>query len=374
MKKLLRLSALLLITGLLAACTLPRDMGLAGAFEDHNETFKGIVSRDFLGEMKVSARMTQSRVACTGQAATEKRWNDSKGHCMRSAGSLTLTCDDGRRIVSTWKSSGGCSNGVGLGADQFGNRLDIWFDNSHSLVDGQLAAFSARKIGQPELPPMTKASSTPSAGGGVSGSGTGFFITDAGHFITNHHVVKGAKRISVRTPDGKLRPARLLREDPDHDLAIGTIDTATYALPFGLSRNPRRGDELVVLGYPLLIQQGIEQKAVFGRINATSGYKDDVRYFQMDAPIQSGNSGGPVLNDLGEVIGVATASLVRGGAQLQQRVTDVHYAVKIPYVMSMVRAEGLENKIRQAGRGRKMPMGDIAERLKDGVVMILVEN
>ncbi|MEQ8707798.1 MAG: S1C family serine protease [Rhodospirillales bacterium] len=277
-------------------------------------------------------------------------------------------------MLATWAADN-CFSGYGRGADQNGNKLEMWYDASVGLVQGQVATLDARKAGFPSLPPVAKSGSAspPSGGGGSTGTGSGFFITDDGYFVTNHHVVERAVRISVRTPDGKWRPARLLREDASNDLAIGTIDSPSYALPLGLTRDLRRGDDLVVLGYPLPRAQGQEQKAVFGRINAVNGSGDDVRYFQMDAPIQHGNSGGPVINVFGEVIGVATKSLV-GAKGLNQPVTDVHYAVKPAYIMPMVRAEGVQDKVRLSGRGRQMSMVDIAERLKDGVILILVEK
>lgn len=368
-KKVILVCALMMVT--LGGCAASRSIG--GNFENYKETFLGTIHLEAgRGSGKVSGVISPGGTQCTGTMSRDRSNNFVDSKCDQDAGTVSLSCQDGRRLLATWAADD-CYSGYGRGADQNGNKLEIWYDQSVGLVQGQVATMDARKAGFPSLPPLAKSGSTLPPKGGGSGTGSGFFITDDGHFVTNHHVVKDAVRISVRTPDGKWRPARLLREDPSNDLAIGTIDSPSYSLPLGVARDIRRGDDLVVLGYPQPQSQGQEQKAVFGRINSVNGLGDDVRYFQMDAPIQSGNSGGPVINLFGEVIGVATLSLVRGVGG-RERITDVHYAAKPAYLMPLVRAEGIQSDVRLSGRGRKMSMADIAERLKDGVVLIFVEK
>jgi S1-C subfamily serine protease len=80
-------------------------------------------------------------------------------------------------------------------------------------------------------------------------------------------------------------------------------------LPVAEHFDLKRGDEVLTLGYPSPSLQGIQQKATFGKINASTGLGDDHRFVQVDVPIQPGNSGGPLLNNQGAVVGVTTLRL-----------------------------------------------------------------
>jgi S1-C subfamily serine protease len=128
--------------------------------------------------------------------------------------------------------------------------------------------------------------------------------------------------------------ASVVARDAANDLAILKTNINGRPLPLASARASMRGDEVLTLGYPLPGIEGENQRATFGRINATSGIMDDVRYLQIDIPIQPGNSGGPLINRRGEVIGVVSASLDddavfrRTGAVPQ----NVNYAVKADYI------------------------------------------
>ena len=105
--------------------------------------------------------------------------------------------------------------------------------------------------------------------------------------------------------------------------------------------NINKGQEIFTIGYPLVQIQGQEPKATFGRINSLSGIKDDIRFFQIDAPIQPGNSGGPLLDNSGNVIGVVTATLaqfvaLRESGSLPQ---NVNYAVKSDYFIPLLNSK-----------------------------------
>lgn len=94
----------------------------------------------------------------------------------------------------------------------------------------------------------------------------------------------------------------------------------------------------MTLGYPLVALQGQSQKASFGRVNSLSGIQDDIRFIQIDVPVQPGNSGGPLLDNEGNVVGVVTATLnqlvtLRESGTLPQ---NVNYAVKSDYVIPLL--------------------------------------
>ena len=136
---------------------------------------------------------------------------------------------------------------------------------------------------------------------------SGFYVTRSGHILTNAHAVDQCRDIWV-FPSGV---AELLAIDDESDLALLSIEAGGGTVPavFREGRGIRTGASIVVVGYPLqgLVSSG--PNITDGIVSATAGLADDRRMFQMTAPIQPGNSGGPVLDATGSVVGVATATL-----------------------------------------------------------------
>jgi S1-C subfamily serine protease len=139
------------------------------------------------------------------------------------------------------------------------------------------------------------------------GFGTGFLIDGKGYLITNAHVVRNANRIEVQNTLGSYH-ARLIQLDPQADLALLKIDDTTYrafnGLPYGISKaDGEVGEDLFTLGYP-------RPEIVYnkGYLSSATGFEEDTTAFQLTIAANPGNSGTPVFNNDGEVIGIVNSS------------------------------------------------------------------
>lgn len=147
------------------------------------------------------------------------------------------------------------------------------------------------------------------------GAGSGFIISPDGYVVTNNHVVEGAREIVVSLADNRQFPARLVGRDPPSDLAVLKIDERDLPyVSFARAATPQVGDWVVAVGNPY----GLGGTATAGIVSAQGreigeGY---VSFLQIDAPINSGNSGGPSFDLQGRVVGVNTAILSPTGGSV----------------------------------------------------------
>lgn len=169
----------------------------------------------------------------------------------------------------------------------------------------------------------------------VEWSGTGFALKN-GYIATNFHVIEGAKSIIIKGVSGdfnKSYKAFPIGVDRNNDLALLKIDDPAFCgfgnIPYSvLSATSEVGENIFVLGYPLISTMGDEIKLTTGIISSKTGFQGDVALYQISAPIQPGNSGGPLFNDDGNVIGIVSAK--------HKETENVGYAIKASYLKNLI--------------------------------------
>lgn len=222
----------------------------------------------------------------------------------------------------------------------------------------------------------------PDAAAMPKGNGTGFLITE-GYIVTSYHVVSDATTIKI-VMDGSLRGAKLIKADPANDLALlqvavrlGDIlsSTAPRSLPIVSSRDVKLGDSVITLGFPNIGLQGVEPKLTRGEINSLSGIQDDLRLFQMSVAVQPGNSGGPLVDMRGNVIGIVAARLndqvafETSGALPQ----NVNYAVKSSFILAFLDSvPELAGNMKEPHTEKERQFNDVVKEVQQATVMVIV--
>jgi serine protease Do len=157
--------------------------------------------------------------------------------------------------------------------------------------------------------------------------GTGFVIRADGWIATNLHVIVGGPRVKVTLADRELDVVEVIAASPEHDLAVVRVEAhGLPVLALGDSDAMRPGDAVVAIGNPM----GLENTVSNGLVSARRKFDAGVEVLQISAPIAPGSSGGPIFNDHGEVIGIATAVLEQG--------QNLNFGMPASYLVSMLRA------------------------------------
>ncbi len=201
-------------------------------------------------------------------------------------------------------------------------------------------------------------------------SGTGFALTENGYFVTSYHVIKGADSVYIENKNGSRYKLTRVFQDLDNDLAILKVDDPNFTsfgtLPYTVDKAAAElGEKVYTLGFP-------RDDMVFGEgsLSSQSGFEGDTASYQISIPLNPGNSGGPLFDERGNLIGIIS------GKQLD--VQGAAFATKSTYLMNMAEALKSDSATRVsfnrqntlAGRGRKQQL----KKLKDFIFMVKVYN
>jgi S1-C subfamily serine protease len=199
-----------------------------------------------------------------------------------------------------------------------------------------------------------------------SGSGTGFFVDSNGHIMTNNHVIAGCATLMV---DGQR--AKVVSQSETFDLAILQIDQMKADDTFlTFSASPARlNSDVTVAGYPLFPLLG-GLNITRGSISAMEGLQGDTATMQITAPVQPGNSGGPIVDQTGRVVGIVVSKLDAG--LVQEAIGDIPQNINfgIRGQIGQMFAEMNGVSVNEQSAGDTLPPEDLAEKLAAATVLI----
>jgi len=204
----------------------------------------------------------------------------------------------------------------------------------------------------------------------IKSTGTGFVINTNAHIVTNYHVISDCKRIEIINSKINSR-AKVLFSDEINDLAVlkSNIPVDSYAFLRG-GRGIRVGEDITTVGYPLGTFLGESVKVTTGNISAVTGFDNDIGIMQITAPIQLGNSGGPVLDMSGNVVGVVSAKInemavVKETGTLLQ---NINLAIKSQTLQASLDTHQIDYKMKNSDT--KLETADIAEAAQEYTIRV----
>lgn len=206
-------------------------------------------------------------------------------------------------------------------------------------------------------------------------TGTGFFVAAQGYVLTNHHVIDGCTNFAVAQSGLATQNARVAASDSKNDLALLHTGLKPAAVP-NMRLNVRLGESIFVYGFPLTGLLASTGNFTNGSITAVAGLGDDTTMIQMSAPVQPGNSGGPVIDQYGNVIAVVVSKL---NALRIAKLTagdipqNVNFAIKSLIAMSFLEANSIATATAGA-TAKPLDPTDIAERARAFTVQIACSN
>ena len=332
-----------------AGCAVTADVyGVVGDRDDlYTGTATGYVSRTGTIELK---NVKGNR--CSGDFAYYPGVLEGHG---------TIGCDDGQRATIHFTGLSAVS-GYGVGTTSNGSPLAFTYGLDR-LQSARYLGVSVATIAP--APSGASQGTAPAAAARRTSTGTGFYITRQGHVLTNAHVVDKCRELAISRQGAAPIPASVVKSDGSNDLAVLIAAPSPAVAAFRGGRPVRAGEAVVAYGFPLTGTLSSGGVVTNGSISALSGLRDDSRYLQISAPIQAGNSGGPLLDTNGSVVGVITASL---GSRSRDVPQNVNFALKTDVARTFLDSAGVP--IETSSGGRDLSVADIGEKARAFSVLI----
>lgn len=287
------------------------------------------------------------------------------GQGLRGTG--IIGCDDGQTAHIVFNGLSPMS-GYGVGTSNTGRPVSFTYGLSR---DDSARYLGLGRAGMPAAGATGAASSPRPPASSRGGTGSGFFVSRQGHVMTNEHVVRRCGSLNVVQIAGGTIPATLVAADAANDVALIKVETAPGAVAaFRGGQSVRQGETVVTYGFPLTGVVTSGGTFTTGTVSALAGLRDDTRYFQLSVPIQPGNSGGPVLDGSGAVVGIATASIneARVARQTGAIPQNINFALKADVARTFLDAQGIRPEV--AGAARELPAPEIAQRARAFTVRV----
>lgn len=202
-------------------------------------------------------------------------------------------------------------------------------------------------------------------------SGTGFIVSRKGHVLTNYHVIEGCTMIQCDL-GGKATVLTLVQADTRNDLALLKLDiTQSSPLKFRDGKSIRAGDGIVVMGFPLPQILANQANVTTGSVSAMAGPGNDTRILQITAPVQPGNSGGPVLDMTGNVVGVATSKLdaIKTAQLTGDLPQNVNFAINAAAIRAFLDANGVDYET--SSSTKRLEASEIGELARKATLLIV---
>jgi len=216
--------------------------------------------------------------------------------------------------------------------------------------------------------------------GDMPGAGTAFFVNND-VLVTNEHVVRGFKTGKIRYRDN-IYQVDVIGRDEVNDLALLKVRfndyktlTSVKALRMGDVYGVEAGETVFTIGYPLIRELGVSPKISMGIINSLTGMNDDPRMYQISIPLQPGNSGGPIFDENGGVIGVAASGLNVAYYMKVKNFSpqNVNFAIKADYINNLLMTNEDCEEMQKNNDTQTYNARDIMAKWRDSVVLVICE-
>ena len=304
--------------------TYPSGNKYVGEYKDGKRNGQGTYTysngNKYAGGHKDGKRNGQGTFTFSGGEKYVGEYKDSKQH-----GQGTFTYPDGENYVGEFKNDKINGQGIYTWAD--GKKFVGKFKNGKQTSQGTTTYPVVKKKKEPKPSPDDNKVV-------AAASGSGFFVSNTGHIITNHHVIEGCDAVKVSFKGSEIE-AKILAVDKMNDLAIiKTKINPSKVFPVS-KEDVSLLQDIIVAGFPLGKKISAAIKTHKGNVSALAGIGDNYSNFQTDATINQGNSGGPVMDEKGNIVGVAVALMSAEAGQ------NIFFAVKSSTLKTFANSNGI---------------------------------